>query len=91
MAETENQEVLDEAQRAVQAACMKYLTEGETVVRWALTIEVEREDGVPFLAHRAGGGEDGTDEPAPWHVRALSESMSETMQRIMATGLPPGD
>jgi hypothetical protein len=56
----------DDAARAVHEAIGGYLDEGEIVVAWTLTIDVAGPDNVRYLAHRAGGGIDGSDGPMVW-------------------------
>jgi hypothetical protein len=59
-------EVDDHPAVAVHAAIGDYLDEGEIAVAWTLTIDVAGPDGTRYLAHRAGGGMDGTDAPTVW-------------------------
>lgn len=54
------------AQSAVHDALAGYLDEGEIAIAWTLTIDVAGPDGERYLAHRAGGGHDGTSEPQVW-------------------------
>jgi hypothetical protein len=56
----------EEAQRAVHEAIGGYLDEGEIPIAWTLTIDVAGTDGTRYLAHRAGGGADGADNPVVW-------------------------
>jgi hypothetical protein len=54
----------DEAgQRAVHAAIDNYLDDGEIAISWCLVIDIAGPDDRRYLAHRAGGGHDGTDFP----------------------------
>jgi hypothetical protein len=56
----------DEAYRRVHEAIGALLDEGEIAICWTLTIDVAGPDNVRYLAHRAGGGHDGTDGPMAW-------------------------
>lgn len=56
----------DEANAKVHAAIGCLLDDGEFAMSWALTIDVAGPDDRRYLAHRAGGGADGTDAPMVW-------------------------
>ena len=56
----------DEAQQRVHDAIGALLDDGEIAISWTLTIDVAGPDSVRYLAHRAGGGADGTDRPMIW-------------------------
>lgn len=68
---------IDDAKRAVHTALEGYLDDGEIAVGWVLTIDVAGPDGTRYLAHRAGGGHDGTDMPTIWTVLGMCESASD--------------
>lgn len=51
---------------AVHEAIGGYLDEGEIAVAWTLTIDVAGSNDTRYLAHRAGGGIDGTGGPMVW-------------------------
>jgi hypothetical protein len=57
---------MSDAQRAVHEAIGDLLEDGEIAVCWTLTIDVAGSDNTRYLAHRAGGGADGTDNPMAW-------------------------
>lgn len=59
-------EAYDEARRRVHEAIGGLLDDGEIAISWCLTIDVAGPDDVRYLAHRAGGGHDGTDNPMAW-------------------------
>lgn len=56
----------DEAHTKVHEAIGAMLNDGEFAMTWVLTIDVAGPDGMRYLAHRAGGGADGTDRPMAW-------------------------
>lgn len=55
-----------EAAQALHEAVGGVLDEGEIAIAWTLTIDVAGPDGTRYLAHRSGGGIDGTDHPQVW-------------------------
>lgn len=55
-----------EAKQRVHEAIGGLLDNGELAVCWVLTIDVAGQDGVRYLAHRAGGGVDGDENPMAW-------------------------
>lgn len=56
----------DDAQQRVHDAIQGWLDDGEIAISWCLTIDVAGSDGMRYLAHRAGGGADGQDNPMAW-------------------------
>lgn len=56
----------DEAKRHLHDAIQGYLDEGEIAISWVLTIDVAGPNDLRYLAHRAGGGADGGDNPMAW-------------------------
>lgn len=56
----------DEAKARVHDAISGLLDEGEIAIAWTLTIDVAGPDDTRYLAHRAGGGADGMDNPMAW-------------------------
>jgi hypothetical protein len=56
----------DDAKRKVHEAIGALLDDGEFAMSWVLTIDVAGPDDIRYLAHRAGGGADGTDSPMAW-------------------------
>jgi hypothetical protein len=56
----------DDAKRRLHEAIGAVLDEGEIAVSWCLTIDVAGPDDIRYLAHRAGGGIDGQDNPMAW-------------------------
>jgi hypothetical protein len=56
----------DEAHAKVHQAIGALLDDDEFAMAWTLTIDVAGPDDRRYLAHRAGGGADGTDRPMSW-------------------------
>lgn len=71
----------DGAKRRVHAAIQALLDPGEIAVCWTLTIDVVGPDGTRYLAHRAGGGVDGTDLPMQWTVIGMARSTLLTAEQ----------
>lgn len=71
----------EDADKAVHEALGLYLEEGEIAVAWTLTIDVAGPDGVRYLAHRAGGGADGTDKPMVWAALGMISASKGVAQR----------
>lgn len=55
-----------EAKRRVHEAIGGLLDDGEIAISWVLTVDVAGPNDVRYLAHRAGGGIDGADNPMAW-------------------------
>lgn len=71
------------AQQAVHEALRAYLDDGEIAIAWTLTIDVAGPDGIRYLAHRAGGGHDGTEGPVVWAaVGMLEASLNVAREQI---------
>ena len=68
------------AQRAVHEALKLYLEEGELAVAWTLTIDVAGPDGNRYLAHRAGGGYDGTENPMAWTALGMLRASADVAE-----------
>lgn len=64
----------DETASAVHEALGGYLDEGEIAISWCLTIDVAGADGKRYLAHRAGGGADGTEGPMVWAALGMLQA-----------------
>lgn len=64
----------EEAQQAVHRVIGELLDEGELAISWCLTIDVAGPDNVRYLAHRAGGGHDGTDRPMAWTALGMLQA-----------------
>lgn len=65
------------AQHAVHQVIGGLLDEGEIAVAWCLTIDVVGPDDVRYLAHRAGGGHDGTEAPTVWAARGMLQASAD--------------
>jgi hypothetical protein len=63
-----------EAQQAAHEAISGLLDEGEIAVGWTLTIDVAGQDNVRYLAHRAGGGVDGSQRPMVWTAMGMLQA-----------------
>ena len=61
----------------VHDALRAMLDEDELAISWVLTIDVAGPDGTRYLAHRAGGGADGTDKPMVWTALGMLEASVE--------------
>lgn len=66
-----------DAQKAVHEALAGYLDDGEIAIGWCLTIDVAGPDDVRYLAHRAGGGHDGTANPMAWTALGMLRASAE--------------
>ena len=64
----------ESAQRAVHEALAGMLDDGEIAVGWCLTIDVIGPNDVRYLAHRAGGGADGTENPTAWAALGMLQA-----------------
>jgi hypothetical protein len=69
--------VTDEAAKAVHQALTDSLDEGEIAISWVVTIDVAGPKDVRYLAHRAGGGADGTDAPMTWQALGMLEASAQ--------------
>ncbi len=57
---------MDDPRETVNEAIKTLFRPDELVVCWVLVSDVVRADGTRFVAHRAGGGHDGTERPMTW-------------------------
>lgn len=78
----------DTPQMLVHEALKGYLAEGEIAVAWTLTIDIATPDGCRYLAHRAGGGYDGTDAPMAWTALGMLQASRDvaSQQLLDSTG-----
>lgn len=83
----------EDAKRAVHEALRGFLEDGEIAVCWTLTIDVAGQDGHRYLAHRAGGGVDGTENPQAWTAAGMLQASSDVARRQLEdmTGPPDDD
>ena len=80
------------AQRKVHEAIGDLLAEGEIAISWTLTVDVAGPDGTRYLAHRAGGGHDGTDAPMIWSALGmLRASVQVAEDQLRSCTEPPDD
>lgn len=63
----------NQARQRIHEAVQAVLDEGEIAVGWTLTVDVAQGGG-RYLAHRAGGGHDGTDPPSVWAALGMLEA-----------------
>jgi len=75
---------LEEASRSVHDAIVGYLDEGEIAIAWTLTIDVAGPDGTRYLAHRSGGGIDGTERPMAWAALGMLQASVDRAQSQLA-------
>ena len=75
---------LEDAQRAVHDALKDYLAEGEIAIGWTLTIDIAGPDERRYLAHRAGGGHDGTEGPTMWTAAGMLQASADVAQAQLA-------
>lgn len=71
----------DAAARAVHEALRGFLDDGEIAISWCVTIDVAGADDVRYLAHRSGGGLDGTDAPTMWAAVGMIRSSLITAEK----------
>lgn len=67
----------EDAQRKVHEAIKAFLRDGEIAINWVLTIDVAGPDDMRYLAHRSGGGVDGTDNPMAWAALGMHETAAD--------------
>lgn len=74
-----------DAKRRVHAAITALLDDGELAISWVLTIDVAGPNGIRYLAHRAGGGADGSDNPMAWTALGmLRASVGMAEQQLLS-------
>lgn len=61
------------AREQVHRALTGFLADGDLLINWTVTMEVEGQR-VRYIEHRAGGGIDGTDAPYIWTIIGLLEA-----------------
>jgi hypothetical protein len=82
----------DEELRAIHTAIGDSLDEGEIAVSWVLTIDIAGTDDTRYLAHRAGGGADGTDAPMSWTALGMLEaSVALATDQVRECSIQPGE
>jgi hypothetical protein len=64
----------EDAQRRVHEAIGALLDDDEFALTWVLTVDVAGPEGRRYLAHRAGGGADGTESPMSWVVLGMTRA-----------------
>ena len=84
----------DDAKRKVHEAVGGLLDDGELAICWVLTIDVAGPNGTRYLAHRAGGGADGADNPMAWTALGMlraSANCAEDQLRGMTVDIDDED
>lgn len=82
----------DVGQRAVHEAISRWLDDGEIAICWTLTVDVAGQDGERYLAHRAGGGSDGSESPMAWTALGMLESSANlAREQLSATTIDRED
>jgi hypothetical protein len=66
-----------DAQRQVHEAIGGLLDDGEIAICWVLTIDVAGPNDTRYLAHRAGGGHDGNDNPMAWTAAGMLQASAD--------------
>lgn len=79
------------SQEKVHEAISEWLDEGEIAVAWTLTIDVAGADDTRYLAHRFGGGVDGTDMPMVWAVMGMLRAATQVADDQLADCTRPVD
>lgn len=67
----------DDAHQRLHAAIEDWLGEGEIAIHWVLTIDVAGPEGLRYLAHRSGGGHDGSQQPMCWTAIGMLEASAD--------------
>lgn len=78
----------------VHRAIDSLLDDGEIAISWVLTIDIAGPDDTRYLAHRAGGGHDGTEGPMAWTALGMlraSVILAEDQLLDMTTTEDPDD
>lgn len=80
------------AKANVQTAAQELINDGEIIVGWCIVLEVVRPNGDRYLAHRAGGGQDGEQLPPMWtELGMLQAAANNVAADIRASTAPPGE
>jgi hypothetical protein len=62
------------------------LADDELAVSWILVVDVAGPSGSRYLSHRAGGGVDGEEPPAPWTALGMGQAIcSVANDQMLAT------
>lgn len=76
----------DDARRRVHEAIGGLLDDDEFAVCWCLTIDVAGSDDRRYLAHRAGGGLDGTENPMAWTALGMLRASMQCAEAQLLEG-----
>lgn len=63
-----------DTKRVLHEAIQGHLEPGELAISWVLTVDVAGPDNTRYLAHRAGGGADGHDNPMAWTALGMLQA-----------------
>lgn len=81
----------DDPQAIVHHAIQGLLDEGEIAIGWCLTIDVAGPDDMRYLAHRAGGGVDGDDNPMIWTALGMLRASVQVAEDQLRDCTEPTD
>ena len=70
--------------RAAHDAISALLDDGEIAIGWTLTIDVAGPDDIRYLAHRAGGGHDGSSPPMAWTAMGMLRASMQVAEQQLA-------
>lgn len=74
----------DNPHRDVQHALQGLVNEGDLIVGWFAVVEVATPEGTQYLAHRTGGGLDGSSPPTLWTELGMAQATVEDIKRALA-------
>lgn len=78
----------EEAHARVHEAIGALLDDDEFAMNWTLTIDVAGPDGRRYLAHRAGGGADGSDSPMVWTALGMLRASVQVAEEQLREQTP---
>lgn len=64
----------------VHEALGAYLRPDEIAVGWMVVIDVAGPEGVRYLAHRGGGGADGSESPTAWAALGMLRASMQSAE-----------
>jgi hypothetical protein len=74
----------EDAKATLHHAIQGILDDGEIAIAWVLTVDVAGPEDVRYLAHRAGGGGDGHDNPMAWTALGMLRASVGVAERQLA-------
>ncbi|MDP2710795.1 MAG: hypothetical protein Q8O56_06215 [Solirubrobacteraceae bacterium] len=81
----------DEARAKAHEAIGGLLDDDEIAVSWVLTVDVAGLDGHRYLAHRSGGGTDGSDDPVVWVALGMLRASVQVAENQLLDGTIDAD